>query len=50
MTLGAPPDQLIGKRYSPEIVLIVSVGLCFAMAAISAAIGLDVASARSSWA
>lgn len=43
MTLVPRLINWIGKRYSPEIVLIVSVGLCFAMAAISAAIGLDVA-------
>ncbi len=43
MTLVPRLINWIGKRYSPEIVLIVAVGLCFAMAAISASIGLDVA-------
>ena len=43
MTLIPRMINWIGKRYSPEIVLIVAVGLCFAMAAISAMIGLDVA-------
>ena len=33
----------IGKRYSSEILLIISVGLCFAMASISMAIGLSIA-------
>lgn len=43
MTLIPRMINWIGKRYSPEIVLIVAVGLCFVMAAISAMIGLDVA-------
>jgi CPA2 family monovalent cation:H+ antiporter-2 len=43
MTLVPRLINWIGKRYSPEIVLIVAVGLCFAMAAVSASIGLDVA-------
>ena len=43
MTLIPRLINWIGKRYSPEILLIVSVGLCFAMAGISAMIGLDVA-------
>ena len=33
----------IGQRYSPEILLIVGVGLCFAMAAISQEMGLSIA-------
>jgi CPA2 family monovalent cation:H+ antiporter-2 len=33
----------IGKRYSTEILLIISVGLCFAMAAISMELGLSIA-------
>jgi len=33
----------IGERYSPEILLIVGVGLCFAMAAISQEMGLSIA-------
>ena len=43
MTLVPRLINWIGKRYSPEILLIVSVGLCFAMAGISAMIGLDIA-------
>ena len=43
MTLVPRLINWFGKRYSPEIVLIVAVGLCFAMAAVSAYIGLDVA-------
>ncbi len=33
----------IGKRYSAEILLIISVGLCFAMASISMELGLSIA-------
>ncbi|WP_019177045.1 cation:proton antiporter [Methanomassiliicoccus luminyensis] len=43
MTLVPRLINFVGKRFSPEILLIVAVGLCFLMAAISSVIGLDFA-------
>jgi len=43
MTLIPLVLDRIGRRYSTEILLIVAVGACFAMAGVSSALGLDIA-------
>jgi len=43
MTLVPRMIDYIGKRFSPEIMLIASVGMCFLLAGVSSVIGLDFA-------
>ncbi|MDD1771786.1 MAG: cation:proton antiporter [Methanomassiliicoccales archaeon] len=43
MALVPKALNYIGDRFSPEILLIVAVGLCFAMAALSSEVGLSIA-------